>query len=298
LRGYILLGLGLALGLLALLVALVPSTDDFSPDNPLWNGLTAFCQEFNASVVDSRGVKALSPDTALVIVGPSLYVSAADSAALRSYVEDGGLLIVADDFGTGNSVLEALGVSARIRGGLLEDGVFMYKSPMLPRVLLRANGTVFELYLNYASVVEPSGRGVCLAYSSPFSYLDLNSNGVRDEGEPYGPFCVVYLEPLAAGKVVVISDASIFINSMLKMGGNSAMIKSLVTRRAVYVLSGLWSRSSYAYARSFVVSAVSFLFASSLRYVSVPLTGLLVFAITLLVSKRVKVIKGKGKLEA
>ncbi|UNQ73136.1 DUF4350 domain-containing protein [Infirmifilum sp. NZ] len=287
-RGYILLGLGLALVVLVLMVALVPSTDDFSPDNPLWNGLTAFCQAFNVSVVGVADIGGLPRDSALVIVGPSLNLSGAGAAGLRGFVEEGGLLVVADDFGSGNSILEALGVSTRVGGALLEDGVFMYRSPLLPRAVSRVNGSGFDLYLNYASYVEPDGRGVCLAYSSPFSYLDLNSNGVRDEGEPYGPFCVAYEEPLGRGRVVVLSDASIFINSMLSMGGNYEMIGSVLGQRGVYVLGGLWSGSTYTYARSLIVGAVGLVYGSTLRYVSVPLTGLLVYVVSLLVYRRVK----------
>ncbi len=293
-KGYILLGLGLSLVALLLLIVFVPSTDDFSPDNPLWNGLARFCQEFNASIILAGSLGGLPPRAVLLVVGPSANLSIADALELRRFVEGGGVLVVADDFGSGNQILEGLGVSTRISGKLLADGVFMYKSPFLPRALARINGSVFELYLNYASTLEPDGRGFCLAYSSPFSYLDLDFNGVRDEGEPYGPFCVAYMEPLGSGRLVVLSDASIFINSMISLGGNSAMVKSLVGSRKVYVLAGLWSTGVYAQARSLLLEALGLVYGSSLRYVSVPLTGLLVYALFLATSRRMRGSAGKS----
>jgi len=284
----VILGLSLAAAILLLLVALLPSTDDFSPDNPLWNGLSLFCSQFNATVVAPAGVSALSRSAALLVVGPSRAPSAAEALELRRFVEEGGLLVVADDFGAGNQVLELLGARARISGALLEDGVYMFRSPLFPRALARANGTSIELYLNYASTVEPSGAGACLASSSLFNYLDLNLNGRRDEGEPYGPFCVAYAEPLGSGRVVVISDPSLFINSMLGYGGNGAFLRWLLGGRRVYVLGGLWSEGAYTVARSRLLALLDFAYGSALRYVSVPLTGLAIYAIVLVVARRLR----------
>ncbi|QOJ79289.1 DUF4350 domain-containing protein [Infirmifilum lucidum] len=291
-KGYILLGVGLSLAVLLLLVAFIPSTDDFSPDNPLWNGLTTFCQEFNASVVDVGNIRGLPRGVVLFIVGPSANLSTVNALELRRFVERGGVLVVADDFGSGNSILGALGASTRIRGGLLEDGVFMYRSPYLPRALARVNGSTLELYLNYASVLEPGGSGVCLAYSSPFSCLDVDFNGVCDRGEPHGPFCVAYMEPIDSGRLVVFSDASIFINSMVNLGGNSAMIKNLVGSRSVYVLVGLWDAGTYTRARSLLLGVLGLVYGSSLRYISVPLTGLLMYALSLAISRRIRKLIG------
>ncbi len=293
-KGYILLGLGLSLTILFLLIALIPSTDDFSPDNPLWNGLTTFRWEFNADVVSTEGLKDLPSEAVLLVVGPSLNLTTTDSLKLREFVEKGAVLIIADDFGSGNSLLEALGISTRILSGLLMDGVFMFRSPTLPRAIARINGSVFELYLNYASVIKPDGSGVCFAYSSPFSYLDINFNRVHDDEEPYGPFCVAYVESLGSGRVIVISDSSIFINSMLNLGGNSVVIKNLVGSRRVYILVGLWREGTYAYVRSLMMRFLNLTYGSSLRYVSIPLTGFLVYVISLIVYKRIRdFIKGK-----
>jgi len=287
LRGYILLGLSAAAIILISLVAVVPSVDDFSPDNPLWNGLSSFCGQFNASLIpgSSAQLPELPADDALIIVGPSGNISASDALKLRRFLEKGGLLIIADDFGSGNSILELMGISTKISGELLEDDIYMFRSPFLPRA--RVNRSL-ELYLNYASVVEPDGKGSCLAYSSPFSYLDLNLSGKREEGEPYGPFCVAYAEPVGSGRLVVLSDASIFINSMLSYGNNSAFLRDLLQGRKVYVLGGLWSESTYTVARSAVLSFLGFVYGSSLRYLSIPLTGIFIYAATLSVVRGIR----------
>lgn len=288
-RGYLLLGLSIAAIILISLVVVIPSTDDFSPDNPLWNGLSSFYEQFNASTI-SGSLAQLSAELpahgALVIVGPSGNISAAEALELRRFLERGGILIVADDFGSGNFILSLMGISTRISGELLEDDIYMFKSPFLPRA--RVNGSGLELYLNYASVVEPDGRGYCLAYSSPFSYLDLNSNGKREKDEPYGPFCVAYAEPVGSGRLVVLPDASVFINSMLNYGDNDVFLEDLLKDRRVYVLSGLWSESTYTMTRSVVLNFLEFVYGSSLRYLSIPLTGIFIYATVLRVAHNIR----------
>ncbi len=285
-KGYIILGIGISLTILLMLMIIIPSTDDFSPDNPLWNGLTSFYHEFNASIVDVRSLSSMPREAVLLIIGPSYNLSIADAIGIRRLVEGGMTLIIADDFGSGNSILEDLGISTHISGKVLRDEIFMYRSPSLPRAIARINNSVFELYLNYPSTIEPDGKGICIAYSSPFSYLDINLNGIHDDGEPYGPFCIIYMEPLGSGKVFIISDPSIFINSMIGLGGNLAMMKSIVGSRNVYILTRLWSESRYTYVRSLVIEFLSTAYGSSLRYVSIPLTGLLIYFISLAIYKR------------
>src|SRR5713226_8687187 len=55
--------------------------------------------------------------------------------AIRRFVEEGGVLILLDNFGSGNDVLIILGSAIRFRGRLLADPLFNLTNSRLPRIL-------------------------------------------------------------------------------------------------------------------------------------------------------------------
>ena len=243
-----------ALGLISgALVALslayfYPSTADLGIDNPHWNGLSVLVRYYGVKVVSSLSCEATDPLTsALLIVGPQKPFERGEVEAIRDFVREGGLLIVADDFGTGNQLLREMGLEVRLGGGLLLDPLRKYKDRALPKV--RAGN--LTLVLNYATVIEGGGFKA-LAYSSPYSFLDLNLNLKYDPGEPKGPFPVVAEIPYGLGKVVVISDASPFINSMLTLGDNREFLSELVGGRRAILDSSHWRASAISLFKRFL----------------------------------------------
>ena len=46
----------------------------------------------------------------LVIIGPDVDFSSLEAKEVKEFLENGGTLFIADDFGTANSLLEKLGV--------------------------------------------------------------------------------------------------------------------------------------------------------------------------------------------
>jgi hypothetical protein len=73
-----------------------------------------------------------------------------------------------------------------------------------------------------------------LMNSSEMSWLDENLNGREDLKEPKGPFPVLAIEPYGNGKIVLLSDPSLFINSMKQPLNNSVFRDNLMQ----YLLSG------------------------------------------------------------
>lgn len=261
---YLAAGLLASLAVLLAIVAAVPSTDDFSPDNPGYNGLTAFVQRYNATVIPAADAARLGPGTALFLIGPDRPPTPQEAQALRQYVEQGGLLVVADDFGAGNALLQALGVGARLAGAPIADPLYMYKNPALPIATARLGGRTYTLYLNYPTYVEAGGP--CLAYTSVFSYADLDGDGQKEAGEPGGPLCVAYMQPLGQGQVYVVADSSLWINAMLPLGDNAAFADALARGRAVYLAGDMWKVGNYAQARRQVLGALSLLVGTSVKY--------------------------------
>lgn len=277
---YIFLGLlASTLTLLAIIVA-IPSTDDFSPDNSGYNGVSEFVTRYNASIISIGDLDNMGLGTIAFVIGPGKTFEESDALIARRYVERGGILVIADDFGSGNTLLSMLNLSVRFDGSLLLDPIYMYRNPALPIATVSMANNTYRLYLNYATFLNTSSSGTCIGFSSIFSYADLNLNSQKDPGEPGGPFCIVYMERLGSGSIYVVSDPSIFINAMLGLGDNSGFINALLGGEAVYVVGGLWSVGSYAVIRSQVIGFLSLLFFSSIRYPMIAILSLMIYVLS------------------
>lgn len=217
--------------LVALALWVYPSSTDFAPSNPHWNGLMQASREFRMIPLRSlREVPASARGSALVVI-PTVAPSPSDLEALARYVEDGGVIFLLDDFGYGNAILARLGVGARLDGQMLVDPLFHFKNGRFPRISDFTPGPTSEgvesLIFNHGTALTDMRGLSVLARSSPASFLDLNQNGRHDAGEPSGPFAVAALGRVGSGSVVVVTDPSILVNSMLEVGSNRQFMRNL-----------------------------------------------------------------------
>lgn len=210
-----------------------PSREDFRQDNPFWNGLSVFTAEFGAEVLDTYDrLPPVSEGTVLVLI-PYLPLDGAELERLAVYVERGGTVIIMDDFGHGNEVLEHLDMDFRFSGGILLDPVFNARNKLFPSIgrtsaMLEA-GVVDRVYLNHATTLEGGSEDDVLAWSTRFSYLDMDGNLVIGEGdEQQGPFPVIASVEAGDGFVIMVSDPSLLINSMMDIGDNRVFVQNLV----------------------------------------------------------------------
>lgn len=216
----------------ALCVVFYPTVQDFMVGNSLWNGLADFSREQKAGFLDSIDRLPELPQHKVLLSIPQLPYTEEELAELKEFVAGGGRLILMDDFGRGNEVLEYLNLPARFSGRILLDPLFCYKNPRLPRITdfapeVREAG-VKSVVLNHATVLVNTGSGEVLARSSEQSFLDLDEDGRRSSGEPKGPFPVVVRFELGRGKLILVSDPSILINSMMGKEDNRAFLEYLV----------------------------------------------------------------------
>lgn len=207
-----------------------PSSTDFAVSNTHWNGLSDISRQFAiAPFALAHRFPAESRGTALLVI-PARPPQAAHLRLLRTYVEAGGVLVLLDDFGFGNDVLASLSSEIRFSGQLLADPLFNLRNSRLPRILDIAPSPITQgvegLILNHATVLTGISELQGVALSSPVSYLDVSRSGRRDEGDSVGPFPVAAFEPLGEGYVVVVSDPSIVINSMIPLAHNRRLLRN------------------------------------------------------------------------
>ena len=217
--------------ILAIVVWFFPSNEDFRVENPFWNGTRDISLAIPASPLESLFDLPTSPLGTTLILIPYLDFTPAELEELNSFVTQGGSLILADDYGYGNQVLEYLGLKARFSGQTLLDPLFSYKNKWLPRIShLRASSVTNDtesLVFNHATCLIDVEAADVLAQSSSFSFLDLNGNQAWDKDEPTGPLPVISHHNLGNGQVILISDPSIFINSMEMIESNYNFIQNM-----------------------------------------------------------------------
>ena len=213
-------------------VNILGSPDDFSPTNTAWNGLSSFAALEHPTQL--QNLSALPPDgTGFVLLenGPSGPFSSVESRAVSSFVASGGTLILTDDQdGIANSLLTGLGLSSRFSGGLLVDPLFNFRNSYLVVAPTVSLSNVQSLAFNYATTLTVSDPGaLVLAYSSDFSHIYPAQPGGSVASAPHGPFPVAAQIPDGKGRVYLIADDSVFINSMISRNGNLALLDDLST---------------------------------------------------------------------
>jgi len=95
---------------------------------------------------------------------------------------------------------------------------------------------ISQITLNHGTAVAPSENADALVNSSSFSYLDSNSNAELDSSEPIHQYPVVVREDVANGSVILVSDASVFINEMLERPDNQQLARNLLTTSETVLL--------------------------------------------------------------
>jgi len=203
--------------------------------NTMWNGIRNFSSEFNAANIESLDeLPDVAEETALVAI-PYLDYNNEELSQLKGFVEDGGTLLLMDDYGYGNSVLAYLGVSVRFTNKPLLDPLFCYKNQWLPRITdlaprVKESG-IDVIVFNHATTLTNVEQTDMIAWSSTTSFLDINDNESWDEGEPKGPFPVATEVHFGKGTLALVSDPSSMVNSMVGRDDNYSFMRYLTSHK-------------------------------------------------------------------
>ncbi|WP_227379438.1 DUF4350 domain-containing protein [Haladaptatus halobius] len=247
----------------ALFVAISTSTASFSSYNSAWDGATKLQSEASAAGADSKIVRetAIYDDanpngTVAVVLSPDTPYDPAERANVKEFVQNGGTLIIAEDFGPhSNPLLRSLGARTRIDGQFVRDERYNYQSPAMPVARNISNHSltrgVERLTLNYGTVVRPHNATV-LASTSEYAYLDTNQNENLDADETLATHPVAATEPIGDGRVIIVSDPSLFINAMLDQSGNGEFFRRIFEGHATVLLD-------YSHARELPPLAIAVL---------------------------------------
>lgn len=216
------------------------STASFGVYTQSWQGISELRQlsaQQGAETTLVRDVSAYPSDgsgAVAIVLSPTSAYTPAERQRVASFVESGGTLVVAEDFRPhANPLLAAVGVESRFDGLPVRDGHSFEGSPAAPvatnltdHPLTRQSDS---LSLNHATVVKPGKNATVIARTSGYAYLDTNGNDTVDENETIGSYPVVVVEQVGAGRVILMSDPSLFINAMLDRAGNRAFAAAVTS---------------------------------------------------------------------
>jgi hypothetical protein len=235
------------------------SSAALSPYNADWDGasdLRSMASERGEVVVAHRtGAYDSVPSrgTAAFVLSPDEEYSSSELIGVSRFVRRGGTLVVADDGDFhANELLRVLGAEARLDGRPLRDPRSNYRTPAMP-VASRVPGASLSpgnaggpggqsvsgaqfgaasdadsVTLNHGTAVEPNNATV-VYNTSGYAYLDTDRNGRLGPNENITSAPVVTAERLGAGRVVVVSDSSVFIDAMVEEGRNRAFVAALLS---------------------------------------------------------------------
>lgn len=222
------------------IIGLSTSSTAFGSYNPSWDGTSdarALASSTGATpeLTQSTSVytEATPSESTSFILSPTDDYARQDAARVTTFVENGGTVIVAADFDAhSNALLDDLGVTARLDGRLVRDEQQYYRGPDLPVATNVADTNltrnVSRLTLNHATVVRPGPDSTVLVNTSGFAYLDANRNGTLDDAETLQERPVAVSEAVGEGRVIVVSDPSVFINAMLATPDNRQFTANLM----------------------------------------------------------------------
>ncbi len=191
--------IGLGLGAARADTAEAPRGADYDPYSPLWNGMTRFTalaegMGFQVDAVQALEWEELSARDILVLVYPLQRV---DPARLGAFVQAGGNVVIADDFGAGREAMRELGL---LRADVVSPRAVRYEDNQPWAPVAMAQGAhplakdVGEVVTNHpAALTRVIGAETVVAFADS---------------------ALVVAGERGSGRFVAISDPSILINLM------------------------------------------------------------------------------------
>lgn len=244
-------GLVLLFSALILVGHLSTNTMEFSRYNTGWNGTSQFFSDLDrhrlVEISDSQQLTMYPANATLLIIAPDQNLTEAERVAYRAFLERGNTIILADDFGTGKAILRGIGSRIAIRPGNVSSIDREYADSYSVVAYRSENETpvqnIEKLLLNRAAPLE---GGTSLVRTSIMSWIDANGDKRINNNEQLGSFTVIAAEEIGNGRLIVISDPSIFINSMYAdntIGDNQLFIKNLVNGEGPVLIDQTNSRT-------------------------------------------------------
>lgn len=209
----------LVVGLLIGGVFALPSAfaESFDAARPGWDALSGFVGMARAELGAPRVVvtqqleySTLTPEDALVLVHP---IGDLDLASLSRFLHEGGRIVLLDDFGDGDLLLSHFGMMRKPLGEPSQTlGNRLYLPIAKPSGYHPTVNDVDHVVLNHAS---------CIDHPDLSSVLEVETRSGEKKA-------VAVAGAVGKGRLLAVSDSSVFVDSMLRFPGNEAFARAVI----------------------------------------------------------------------
>ena len=211
-----------------------PVQEPYHSLNYGWNGCSKIADTTqNTTLIFSYDK--IPPERALLaIIGPGTEFSKSEGLAIQRFLESGGTVLLADDFGTGNGLLQRLGVAARFSGKPLADLLYYDRQWSFPLITdfspSQVTTNITTIIMDSPSYIElgNSSQLTVLAMSSTFSFIDMNRGNQPAVNTTLNSYPVIASVSVAKGILVMISDPGIFVNEIVDLYDNMRLFRNLL----------------------------------------------------------------------
>jgi hypothetical protein len=225
---------------------------EFSRYNTGWNGTSQFFSSLDrhrsTEISDPSALASYRNNALLLIIAPGRPPAGQEIGAYRDFLLQGNTIVLADDFGTGKEILRGLGSRISVLPGNLSSVDRAYADSYSVVAYRVANispvESVSTLVLNRPAPLE---GGKPLMATSLISWIDANGDRRINSNEMLGKFSVMAEDEFGRGRLVVLSDPSIFINSMQdleKNWDNRQLIRTLADHDGPFLVDQMNSRTT------------------------------------------------------
>lgn len=164
-------------------------------------------------VTDKLDLSLLAPEDAVLMLHPEKSVEAVE---LAKFMHAGGRVLLLDDFGKGDGLLKHFGME---RVPLPQSPAEMLRRN--PQLALAEPASPHPVVADVQRVVTNHATGIKHPDLSPV--LKVRSSDPREADVPVGVAGAV-----GKGRLLILSDPSMVMNSMLRYAGNKALAKGIV----------------------------------------------------------------------
>lgn len=210
-----------------------PSTTSYSVVNYGETGLSKLKETYRALVITDLGMaRNTNPLNTTYLVIRLSNISSNDAEILAELVNDGGHVIVSGSPELIESLSRymKLNLTLTTTGSIIYDMIHNVGDRFHPLGFSDYCSTTFVTYKPYYVLLN---KAEVIAYSSNFSYADVNNNGYMDLEEPLGSFPLVALVNFSKGRLILVFSPHVFTNELFEF--NKYFISCIVDHRELVI---------------------------------------------------------------
>ena len=215
------------------------SEDSFSSTNLFWNSIEKFTSFTSINnLYDLSDLSGMREGDVLFIIGPTRNYSKADSAYILSYMGRGGRVVVMDDYGSANSLLENINSSIMLNQQPLcqyDDFYVRGSFPIIKNFTQDSPYRVNSVVLNHPVSLNTTEYDTIIANTTTFGWIDLDDDSNLDWEEYLKEYTVIASAFFDNGQLIVIGDPDIVTDGMIDKGNNKQFISNLIKNDTAYI---------------------------------------------------------------